>query len=85
MIEIEADHSHFYPGATGRLRQQGRSGPVVVAFADGARATGRLAGDRLDLDPYTTTAGSRIGPRSWQAEIRPDGALRIAARLAPAG
>lgn len=79
---IEADHTHFYPGATARVLPGAapRDGALVVHFADGATASGTLAAETLTVAPYRTRAGTPIAARRWRIERRADG-LRIAARL----
>ena len=87
MIELEADHSHLYPGATGCVLSgdPGKGGAAVVRFADGGAAEGTLAGGLLRLAPYTTAAGTRIGARGWQLAVGTPapGRFRVTAR-APA-
>ncbi|MCL5775665.1 hypothetical protein M1105_01470 [Limibaculum sp. FT325] len=82
---LEAGSSHLYPGA--RLRVEAPSaGDCLVAFADGARAGGRLAaldagGWRLDLGTYRTARGRAIGPKAWRLAAAEGGGLRVTARL----
>lgn len=55
---IEADHTHFYPGATARVLPGAapRDGALVVHFADGATASGTLAAETLTVAPYRIRA-----------------------------
>ena len=85
MIELEAAHSHLYPGARGRVRagDPAAAGPVTVTFADASRALGALAGGRLALASYRTAAGTAVAPRGWQLRFAedPEGAtFRVTAR-----
>lgn len=80
--EIEADHTHFYPGATARVATGAApgDGAVLVRFADGSTAPGRLEARILTVAPYGTRAGTAIAAKRWRIERRAQG-LRIAARL----
>ncbi|WP_375686976.1 hypothetical protein [Pseudooceanicola sp. LIPI14-2-Ac024] len=80
MTELEATHSHLYPGATGRALAEPADGPVVIRFSDGSSATGTLDGDRLALGAYTTTAGTRVAPRAFRLAFDPAGGFRVTAR-----
>ncbi len=81
MIELEAHHSHLYPGARGRVLGRAGEGAAVVRFADGSSAQGELRGGVLRLAPYRTAAGTLIGARGWRLSL--DGAgFRVAARQA---
>lgn len=70
MLELEAANTHLYPGAKGAiLSGAAGNGPVALRFADGALATGTLAGDTLWVRPYTTAAGTDIPARTWRVTI----------------
>lgn len=81
MTEIEAHHSHLYPGATGRILL-GKDGPALIRFADGASASARLAWPELAVAAYTTAAGSDIPAKSWRLVELEDGAFRVKTRIA---
>jgi hypothetical protein len=85
--ELAATHSHLYPGARGHAPGPPADGPVVMCFADGARAAGRLDGAILALSAYRTSAGRAIPARAWRLAFgAPDAAgrcpFRVAARVA---
>lgn len=89
MLELESRHTHLYPGAQGRVLSGDplADGPVTVAFADGSRASGSLAGGRLSLAPYQTAAGASVRMRSWllRFERTPAGvAFRVSGRASGA-
>ncbi len=82
MIELRATSSHLYPGALCHVEGETQSsGKSVVAFADGARASAELQGDRLEVAAYETTAGTSIGARVWRIEALGKGDIRIVSRL----
>jgi len=66
---IEADHTHFYPGATARVLPGAapRDGALVVHFADGSTASGTLAAETLTVAPYRTRAGPRSRPGAGES------------------
>jgi hypothetical protein len=74
MLELEASHSHLYPGARGRLLSgRPEDGPVMLTFADGTRVPGTLAGDRLTLAAHKTAAGTGIPEKSWTLRFEGQG------------
>lgn len=84
-MELEAGHTHLYPGATGHADGPFRDGPVTVAFADGVRVAGRLAGDRLAVAAHRTARGTAIAEKAWviaAGGTEPDGRVpfRVTAR-----
>lgn len=80
MLELEATNTHLYPGARGTiLGGEATSGPVTLRFADGGAATGRLEGETLRVDPYTTAAGTGIAAKAWRIALS-DKEFRITAR-----
>lgn len=82
-MELEATHSHLYPGARGRiLHGAARKGPVIVHFADGTAARGELEGDLLRLATHSTAAGTRIAAKAWRIAFAGD-RFRITARAMP--
>lgn len=82
MLELDATNTHLYPGAKGTiLSGDAQDGPVTLRFADGSAATGRLEGETLRLDPYTTAAGTDIAAKAWRIAFEGSG-FRITAREA---
>ncbi|EPX79643.1 hypothetical protein [Salipiger mucosus] len=83
MLELEAHHTHLYPGAMGRvLSGRPDDGPVMLTLADGVRATGRLEGDRLLIEAHRTGRGTRIAAKAWRVAFDDDG-FRVTARDTP--
>lgn len=83
-IEIETDHTHFYPGAVGRLlapRPGPAPFPVLVRFADGVTAEALLDGEVLTVAAYHTRARTAIPRKRWRVKLGDGPALRISARL----
>ena len=79
MIEIEAGHTHFYPGArcraaqgTARPPDPGQTLPARIVFADGSHADATIeaspGGYVLRVGPYRTAAGTGLPARAWVAE-----------------
>lgn len=81
-IVLEAGHTHFYPGHEGWVEGEEPSAPPGAAglpsrilFAGGAIAGGSLSREDggswvLEVDPYTTAAGTTIAARRWQIAFR---------------
>ncbi|MCZ0812060.1 MAG: hypothetical protein ACQEVT_07145 [Pseudomonadota bacterium] len=80
MTELEPADTHLYPGATGRIASGPADGPVVLRFAGGASAQGVLSGDRLDVMPHVTAAGTPIAAKRWRIAIA-DARFRVLKRL----
>lgn len=92
MLELEAGHTHLYPGARGRILSGApEDGPATMRFADGEAARGELTRDILRLGPHRTAAGTRIAAKAWRitfegerfriaAAERPDGVWTLPAR-----
>lgn len=80
MLELEATHSHLYPGARGRIvGGDVADGPVTVVFADGGRAAATLSGDRLRVAAHETAKGTAIAEKTWIITLSDQG-FRIRAR-----
>lgn len=77
MLELEAGHSHLYPGARGRILGTGSG---LIRFADGGTATARLEGGSLQIGSYRTAAGREIVARTWAIAIEA-GRFQILQRL----
>ena len=79
-VVLEAEHSHLYPGHEGWLECEAplpvstEGLPGRIAFADGVMAGGTLKGSdgrwELEVDPYTTAAGTDIAAKRWQIAFR---------------
>ena len=78
MTELDAFHTHLYPGARGRITAPA-DGPAQVRFSDGTRVPARLAGDLLTLAAHRTAAGTKIPERRWRIATEGDG-FRVTAR-----
>lgn len=94
MIQIFADATHLYPGATGAveigigdLPPGGTKAAVSLVFSDGITAGGwieRGAARTLRVAAHETAAGTGIADRSWVVDILADPnriRLRIVRRL----
>jgi hypothetical protein len=92
-----ASHTHLFPGALITFRagefDLERTGRVAISicFTDGSEAAAELVLEQpavgiLEVDSYTTAAGTPIAEKAWgtAAEIGPDAAqvLRVTRRLA---
>ncbi|WP_353476270.1 hypothetical protein PVT71_25285 (plasmid) [Salipiger sp. H15] len=69
MVELEAFHTHLYPGARGRLISappEGGESAARVHFSDGGVAGARLTGETLAVAGHRTAAGTGIDARSWR-------------------
>ena len=64
-MRLLASHTHFYPGAHGRIEGRAEDGETEIEFADGAHAGGSLHGARLKVAPYRTMAGTEMAARIW--------------------
>ncbi len=93
-LQLEASHTHLYPGArgivSGALPAGDQAVVCEVAFSDGSVALGSLALSQkteglLETGPYTTAAGSEIPTKRWRLEISGDAAgprrFRVRAKL----
>ena len=89
---FETASSHLYPGSllhgpTLPLEERFGLGQrhCLIAFGDGAQATGRIeesAGSlQLHMDDYVTARGTAIGARRWQLELKSPQVLKVRARI----
>ncbi|RJL19201.1 hypothetical protein [Paracoccus siganidrum] len=85
-MQIFLKDSHAYPGCRADLPGDPPAAgtDVVLSFADGIEAPGRLSptaeGLRLVIASYRTAAGTPIAPKAWLLR-RDDAGWKIAARL----
>lgn len=76
-LRLEAQHTHLYPGARGRLHGSppgAGAGTCEVAFSDGSLALGSLKMEGpnvavLETGPYITAAGTAIPVKKWGLEV----------------
>ncbi|UFM64956.1 hypothetical protein LOS78_14900 [Paracoccus sp. MA] len=86
-MQIFLQDSHAYPGCRARLPADPPAGEidVVLCFADGIEAPGRLApsadGLRLEIASYRTAAGTSIPRKTWLLR-QDDAGWKITARCA---
>lgn len=91
VLTLNAGNTHLYPGA--RLTAQvasvlpNKPTEAVILFQDHARAEAELTPSNdacvLQVEAYSTAAGTAVGAKSWNLKVADDGTLTVRSRADP--